>query len=146
MNTPIKVSAVALFNADGELLTVRKRGTSKYMLPGGKPGSGESARACAIREILEEVGVVLRPEELIDLGHWVAPAANEPQTDVHAAVFSYGRVVGEVHIQAEIDAKRWIDPRGSVADDYAPLLTELLPLLDAPSHHVQRRSEKGNPR
>lgn len=132
-NTPIAVSAVALFNREGELLTVRKRGTSRFMLPGGKPELGESARECAVREIFEEVGVTLRPEELISYGEWIAPAANEPDTDVHAAVFGYRPVVDEGRIQAEIEASRWIDPRGPVADDYAPLLSELLPFLDPPS-------------
>lgn len=143
MNTPIRVSAVALFNASGELLTVRKRGTSKYMLPGGKPEPGESDRACAVREISEEVGVQLRFEGLMDLGNWVTAAANEPDTDVHAAVFSYGPAVGEVRVQAEIDSGRWIDPRGAIIDDYAPLLTELLPLLDSQRDQAKRRSSGG---
>lgn len=133
MNAPIKVSAVALFNAAGELLTVRKRGTAKFMLPGGKPEPGESARDCAVREICEEVGLELRPEELIDLGEWVTPAANEPGTDVHAAVFSYRPEIESAEPQAEIDASRWIDPSGPITDDYAPLLVELLPALDIPS-------------
>ncbi len=133
MNAPITVSAVALFNAAGELLTVRKRGTAKFMLPGGKPEPGESARACAVREICEEVGLQLRPEELIDLGEWVTPAANEPGTDVHAAVFSYRSEIESAEPRAEIDALRWIHPRGPTADDYAPLLVELLPALDMPA-------------
>lgn len=132
-NAPIKVSAVALFNAEGQLLTVRKRGTDTFMLPGGKPEAGESARDCAVREISEEIGVDLRPDELIDLGEWITPAANEPDTDVHAAVYSYRPEIDVAEPRAEIEASRWIDPRGPVARDYAPLLIELLALLDPPA-------------
>lgn len=124
------MSAVALFNSAGQLLTVRKRGTATFMLPGGKPETGESARNCAVREISEEVGVELRSDELIDLGEWITPAANEPDTDVHARVFSYRPEIDVAEPQAEIEASRWIDPHGPVAQDYAPLLIELLPLLE----------------
>ena len=39
----ITVSAICFERADGAVLTVRKRGTTSWMLPGGKPESGESA-------------------------------------------------------------------------------------------------------
>ena len=50
------VAAVA-FVRDGHVLTVRKRGTTRFMLPGGKLEPGESAYAAAVREIREEVGL-----------------------------------------------------------------------------------------
>lgn len=44
----VVVSAVLLPDADGRVLTVRKRGTSTFMQPGGKPDPGESPDArCA---------------------------------------------------------------------------------------------------
>ncbi|WP_408626054.1 NUDIX domain-containing protein, partial [Burkholderia cenocepacia] len=48
----ITVSAVC-FSRDGRILTVRKRGTSMFMLPGGKPEGDESAAECAAREVHE---------------------------------------------------------------------------------------------
>ena len=51
----IVVAAVALVR-DGHVLTVRKRGTERFMLVGGKLEPGESARDAALRETLEEVG------------------------------------------------------------------------------------------
>jgi len=46
----IRVSAVVLRNAAGEVLTVRKRNTSRFMLPGGKPDPGETPAETAVRE------------------------------------------------------------------------------------------------
>ena len=43
MNPRIVVSAVCVFDRSGRLLTVRKRGTDKFMHPGGKPEAGETA-------------------------------------------------------------------------------------------------------
>ncbi|MDQ4110455.1 MAG: NUDIX domain-containing protein, partial [Actinomycetota bacterium] len=39
------------------MLTVRKNGTTKFMLPGGKLEPGESAAEAAVREVAEELGV-----------------------------------------------------------------------------------------
>ena len=44
----IVVAAVALVR-DGHVLTVRKRGTERFMLVGGKLEPGESARDAALR-------------------------------------------------------------------------------------------------
>ena len=48
----IVVSAVCVYNRAGQLLTVRKRGTGKFMHPGGKPEAGENAAEAASRELL----------------------------------------------------------------------------------------------
>ncbi|TWG98990.1 uridine kinase, partial [Nocardioides sp. J9] len=71
----IVVAAVALVR-DGAVLTVRKRGTSRFMLVGGKLEPGEDARDAAVREAREEVGLELADVEL--LGEYVSDAANEP--------------------------------------------------------------------
>ena len=47
---PIRVSAVVIRDADGRVLTVRKRGTSMFMFPGGKPDPGERPVDAAVRE------------------------------------------------------------------------------------------------
>jgi len=74
----IRVSAVVLRDADGQVLTVRKRSTSRFMLPGGKPEPGESAAKAAVRECAEEVGAVPDPGSSRRIGVFVADAANEP--------------------------------------------------------------------
>ena len=49
----IHVSAVVFRDVNDKVLTVRKRGTEKFMFPGGKPELGESALDTAIREVKE---------------------------------------------------------------------------------------------
>ncbi|WP_107766416.1 NUDIX hydrolase [Nocardioides terrigena] len=78
------VAAVA-FVRDGHVLTVRKRGTSRFMLPGGKLEPGESAYDAAVREIREEVGLVV--DDLTLLGEFTADAANEPGHLVESTVY-----------------------------------------------------------
>ena len=80
----IVVAAVALVR-DGHVLTVRKRGTERFMLVGGKLEPGESAREAALRETYEEVGLGIESATL--LGEFLSEAANEPGHSLHSTVF-----------------------------------------------------------
>ncbi|NUT71182.1 NUDIX domain-containing protein [Pseudarthrobacter sp. C4D7] len=133
MKDRIVVSAVCVFDDAGRLLTVRKRGTGMFMHPGGKPEPGETAVEAAARELAEEVGIVVRPEDLDLMGVWIADAANEAATDIEATVF-LAPGTWQATPAAEIAEIRWLDistPAGAApARDLAPLLTDhILPLL-----------------
>lgn len=131
MNPRIIVSAVCVYDAAGRLLTVRKRGTDKFMHPGGKPEPGESAVQAAARELQEEVGIVVDPRELELMGVWLAQAANEAATEIQATVFT-APGVWEARPSAEIAEIRWLDLSAELPDDLAPLLTDhILPALEA---------------
>jgi 8-oxo-dGTP diphosphatase len=132
----IVVSAVCVFDDAGRLLTVRKRGTGMFMHPGGKPEPGETAVEAAARELAEEVGIMVRPQELELMGIWIADAANEAATDIEATVF-VAPDTWTASPAAEIAEIRWLEI-GVAADnaglprDLAPLLTDhILPLLAA---------------
>ena len=136
MKARIVVSAVCVFDPSGRLLTVRKRGTEMFMHPGGKPEAGESAVQAAARELAEEVGIVIDPQDLELMGVWIADAANEAATDIEATVF---RAPGtwQAHPSAEIAEIRWLDLAAldngaALPADLAPLLTDhILPELAA---------------
>ncbi|WP_181954212.1 DUF4031 domain-containing protein [Kocuria coralli] len=128
------------FVRDGKLLTVRKRDTGMFMLVGGKREEGESAEAAAVREIAEEVGLTVAPDDLELLGHFVAPAANEAQTWVDSTVF----VVAPEYVdaddgarpspQAEIEELRYLDLSPAAVETaeaaLAPLVRrQVLPML-----------------
>jgi 8-oxo-dGTP diphosphatase len=120
----IVVAAVALVR-DGHVLTVRKRGTHRFMLVGGKLEPGESARDAALRETREEVG--LRIEEATLLGEFHSEAANEPGHTLHSTVFLVESDAEPV-ASAEIAEVRWT-PLHDHPDDLAPML----------EHHVLPR-------
>lgn len=121
----LEVAAVA-FVRNGRVLTVRKRGTSRFMLVGGKLDPGETLLEAAHREAGEEVG--LSPGELEPLGSFLALAANEPGHLVRSEAF-LAEADGDPKVAAEIEELRWmgLDERH---DDLAPLLEHhVLPLL-----------------
>lgn len=125
MKPLILVSAVALVH-DGSVLTVRKKGTSRFMLVGGKPEPGESAWECAVRETAEEVQLDVVDLELI--GEFTSEAANEPGHELRSTVYLCDEP-GEPVAAGEIEELRWITIHGEHAD-LAPMLEfNVLPVL-----------------
>jgi len=105
----IRIVAGVAIDAQGRALLVRKRGTSAFMLPGGKLTTGEAPAAALRREIEEELGCAVLPDAQRELGTFRAPAANEPGCTVEARLFTVG-LVGEPRAQAEIEELIWVDP------------------------------------
>ena len=124
------VSAVVIRDEKGRVLVVRKRGTTRFMLPGGKIESGETPAQAAVRELHEEVGAELDANLLVLLGEWTAAAANEPDHVVHGHIFEHPWVPG-LGVRAEIEELLWLHPADMDGrDDLAPLLvTRVLPTL-----------------
>lgn len=121
----IVVAAVALLR-DGHVLTVRKRGTERFMLVGGKLEPGESAYDAALRETREEVGIEVTAATL--LGEFHSEAANEPGHSLHSTVFLIESDAEPV-AAAEIAEIRWT-PMVDHPDDLAPMLEHhVLPAL-----------------
>jgi 8-oxo-dGTP pyrophosphatase MutT (NUDIX family) len=127
----IRVSAALITDDAGLALMVRKRGTSAFMQPGGKPEPGESAAECLSRELAEELGARIPADRLQYVGLFRSDAANEPGHALEAEVFR-ADVTGPFAVAAEIAELRWVDPHDWGDLVVAPLSAEhLLPLLAA---------------
>jgi len=99
--------AAAVIVAEGRMLLVRKRGTGRFMLAGGKIDAGETALEALRREIAEELGCGIAAEAA--LGRFSAPAAFEPGHIVEAELFAVA-LDGEIRPGAEIEEVAWHDP------------------------------------
>lgn len=124
MPTPeIHVSAVIFHNSEGHVLCVRKKNTTAFQFPGGKPDLGETPLQAAVREVEEEIGVTLDDALLSPRGTFRAAAANEANYEVIADIFSYPSPIIP-NIAAEIAEYAWVD--------LAQPHVELAPLLKTP--------------
>jgi len=126
----LEIAAVCFLDSDGALLTVRKRATRAFMLPGGKIEPTESPRAAAVREVAEELSVVCDSSRLELLGRWRADAANESDTTLDAHVFLFTARIAPV-ASAEIEEIRWVSLDASDSGlRLAPLLVDrVIPAL-----------------
>jgi 8-oxo-dGTP pyrophosphatase MutT (NUDIX family) len=127
----IRIAAALLIGADGRTLLVRKRGTEAFMQPGGKIDADETAAVALARELNEELGLVVEPEQAQFLGEFSAVAANEPGFEVNCQLYRLD-IDRAVEPAAEIEEIVWIDA-GSVDHLHlAPLTRDsILPLYRA---------------
>ena len=137
----VNVCAVAIRDERGYVLTVRKKSSDGFMMPGGKPELGEIPVQTACREVSEEIGLTPDPARMHYLGTLEAAALNESGFTVRAETFEYAPTdeqyeqLATLVPQAEIAELRWVDPAMARPSDIAAqasLNTEqIFPLLAA---------------
>ena len=121
----IRIAAAVLIGPDGRTLLVRKRGTQAFMQPGGKIDAHEQPIEALARELEEELALKIDPVRATYLGHFCAPAVNEPGFEVQAELFLL-HIDADVAPAAEIEEVQWIDPRGDGGLTLAPLTGEVI--------------------
>jgi 8-oxo-dGTP diphosphatase len=129
----IRIAAALMSRSDGRVLLVRKRATESFMQPGGKIEAGEHPQAALRRELSEELGIEVDPDEMTYVGRYTAPAAHEPGRLVDAEVFRI-IIACPVAPGAEIEEILWLDPSTPGAVKLAPLTRDkLIPLCLRPA-------------
>jgi 8-oxo-dGTP pyrophosphatase MutT (NUDIX family) len=132
-NESIRIAAALISRDDGQVLLVRKRATEAFMQPGGKIEAGEHPQAALRRELSEELGIEVDPDEMTYLGRYTAPAAHEPGRLVDAEIFRVA-IARSVKPGAEIEETLWLDPNAPATVKLAPLTRDhLLPLCGRPA-------------
>jgi 8-oxo-dGTP diphosphatase len=97
---------------EGKVLLI-KRAYAPYQnlwtLPGGRIEAGETIEQCAIREIAEEVGLVIRnPRPVL-----VQPLGRDGM--FRLAVFVTRDFTGQVRASDEVADHKWLDPAALIA-------------------------------
>ena len=121
----IRIAAALLIGPDGRTLLVRKRGTQAFMQAGGKIEPHEQPLTALARELEEELALKIDPASAAYMGHFSAPAVNEPGFEVQAQLFLL-HIEQSVAPAAEIEEVQWIDPHTDGGLLLAPLTRDLI--------------------
>ena len=126
----IRIAAALITDQRDHALLVRKRNSAYFMQPGGKPETGETPAQALIRELQEELNIVLDEQSLTPVGTFIDRAINEPGCELIAEVFRVSFTQRELTPAAEIEEVIWLDPALAATVTLAPLTRDqLLPLL-----------------
>lgn len=107
---------------DGKVLLVRRAKPPRqgqWSLPGGRQKLGETVRATAKREVMEEAGIEISVDSLLDVIDAMSPAETplgRPEYHYTLIDFDADWVAGDVVPGTDADDAVWIDP--SVIEDY----------------------------
>lgn len=119
----IEVVAAVIQDAAGRVLAVKcpehKHGGG-WEFPGGKIEPGEAPRDAIVREIREELGVLIAPGELLYTVEWDYPAFHLSMRCYVSRVLS-----GDLQLREHTEA-RWLDATTLYSVDWLPADVELL--------------------
>lgn len=105
----ILIAAAIVRDEAGRFLLVRKRGSEIFFQPGGKIDAGEQPAIALIREIEEELGILIDENQLRYAAKMSAPAANEEGATVEAELFHLSLNDGQMPIaSSEIEELIWV--------------------------------------
>ncbi|MCV9906545.1 NUDIX domain-containing protein [Brucella sp. HL-2] len=105
----ILIAAAIVRDDAGRFLLVRKRGSEIFFQPGGKIDAGEKPETALIREIAEELGILIDESQLRYAAKMSAPAANEEGATVEAELFHLALNDGQIPTaSSEIEELIWV--------------------------------------
>lgn len=122
----------AVLDDRGRLLVERRTDDGEWSLPGGFTDLGENAAHTAVREVLEETGLMVEPERLLGISSQVQPWAypNGDRTQSVIAVFQARPVLGADQAKLRPDRDEtsqvaWMTPQEVLALETHPILAKL---------------------
>jgi 8-oxo-dGTP pyrophosphatase MutT (NUDIX family) len=102
-----KIAFIEIQN--GQILSTKSKGKTKYYLPGGKREVGESDVQTLIREIAEELSVVIIPNTAEYIGTFSAQSDGDKE-GINVIMTCYkAKYSGSLNANSEIEEIKWLN-------------------------------------
>jgi 8-oxo-dGTP pyrophosphatase MutT (NUDIX family) len=102
-----KIAFIEIQN--GQILSTKSKGKTKYYLPGGKREVGESDVQTLIREIAEELSVVIIPNTAEYIGTFSAQSDGDKE-GINVIMTCYkAKYSGSLRANSEIEEIKWLN-------------------------------------
>lgn len=105
--SPVACVCVVLLDEHGRVLLVHRKQGNGVCLPGGKADPGEHLDQAAAREMREETGVMVNPEDLVPI--FTGPCSSDGPHDHMTTAFLAGRWQGTVGTGEALMRPYWGD-------------------------------------
>lgn len=120
----IHVASAIIVDQQNRFLTVRKKHSRYFMMAGGKIESNETPLQALVREIKEELALILKTSAITFLGTYETLAVNEKNTIVNAHIYQILLTNETVQNCAEIEEIKWLTAENYTEVKLARLLSE----------------------
>ncbi|MBO2656033.1 NUDIX domain-containing protein [Shewanella algae] len=91
------------------LLVLRSKGKNTFFAPGGKPDVGELSEDALVRELREELGVVITKDDFSFFNSYVAPASGNEDIELEMDVYIINSYEGKLKENSEIAELKWVN-------------------------------------
>jgi ADP-ribose pyrophosphatase YjhB (NUDIX family) len=103
---------VVVTNAEGEILLIRRSDNDNWAIPGGAIDLGESLNGAAVRETMEETGVICEITGIVgiytDPKHVILYTSNGEARQEFSIVLTARAVSGQPSTSSETSQVRWV--------------------------------------
>ena len=93
---------------DKSILSTKSYGKDKYYIPGGKRETGETDEQALLREINEELSVIIDTKTLKYIGTFEAQAHGHPEGILVKMTCYSGKYSGKLQANSEIEEIKWL--------------------------------------
>ena len=108
-NKPAEIhKAAGVLIRNRKLLVERSKGKEFFIAPGGSIEADETPKKALIRELMEEFQLVVKEEDLIVFGTFIAPAAGQESKKVKMEIYTVTKWQGEPTPDNEVEELAWV--------------------------------------